>query len=96
MEIHIYSVQRQEKDFPETNFFRPERWMNEDNEKQPRNNRKAANPFSLGFKDCIDKRYVSLCSRAISNAKSFCVQPGVRGDASRCSALSVELRHPFD
>lgn len=58
MGVHIYSVQRQEEDFPDANSFQPERWM--DKEAQSNNNKKAANPFSIGPKACIGKRYVSL------------------------------------
>lgn len=71
MGIHIYSVHRKEEDFADANLFRPERWMEGASEEQSHNNSKAANPFSLGPKACIGKRYVSLSNLRLTMLKTL-------------------------
>lgn len=54
--VHILATNRSSRNFKNADEFHPERWLGDEEFEEDK--RSACNPFSVGARNCIGKRYV--------------------------------------
>lgn len=76
--VHMLATNRSSRNFKDSDEFHPERWLGD--EEFEGDKRSACNPFSVGARNCIGKRYV--CPLGERQAVLFESGKGVADDSS--------------